>query len=185
MSAARDLPVRHCCVAPLGSRGDLRERQRVDIESLSIPALTHWEDRNSMAWSREVRNPFLDYRLARFGVSLPMALKMRDGWTKYVLRRAMSGRLPESIVWRRDKRGFTTPEARMLRQELRPRCRGAVVAGGRNRRRGLVNPRVARERFAAFLDPSATRPQAVGSRDIFQLLSLELWLRAFRENLSA
>jgi asparagine synthase (glutamine-hydrolysing) len=171
--------------APLGSRGDVRERQRADIESLSIPALTHWEDRNSMAWSREVRNPFLDYRLVRFGVSLPMTLKVRGGWTKYVLRRAMSGRLPESIVWRRDKRGFTTPEARMLRQELRPRVEELLSPAAEMVRRGLVNPRVARERFAAFLDPSATRPQAVGSRDIFQLLSLELWLRAYRENLSA
>ena len=169
---------------PLGSRDDLRDRQRADVESLSIPALTHWEDRNSMAWSREVRNPFLDYRLVRFGVNLPMTLKIRAGWTKYVLRRALAGSLPSPIVWRRDKRGFSTPEARMLRNELRPAVDELLTPSAEMMRRGLVDPAAARARFSAFLDGSSTVGRSVGSRDIFQLLSLELWLRAYRGNLS-
>jgi asparagine synthase (glutamine-hydrolysing) len=170
--------------APLGARDDLRERQRADVESLSIPALTHWEDRNSMAWSREVRNPFLDYRLVHFGVNLPMALKIHSGWTKYVLRRAVESSLPASIVWRRDKRGFSTPEARMLRNELRAAVHELLSASAEMVRRGLVNQQAARERFAAFLNGSPQSSQAVGSREIFQLLSLESWLRAFRQHLS-
>ena len=169
---------------PLGSRSDLRDRQRADVESLSIPALTHWEDRNSMAWSREVRNPFLDYRLVRFGVNLPMTLKIRAGWTKYVLRRALAASLPPAIVWRRDKRGFSTPEARLLRDELRASVSELLASSAEVVRRGLVNPGAARARFAAFLNGAAALGPPVGSRDIFQLLSLELWLRAYRENLS-
>ncbi|HTL93390.1 MAG TPA: asparagine synthase (glutamine-hydrolyzing) [Steroidobacteraceae bacterium] len=169
---------------PLGARSDLRERQRADVESLSIPVLTHWEDRNSMAWSREVRNPFLDYRLVHFGVNLPMTLKIRSGWTKYVLRRAVASSLPPSIVWRRDKRGFTTPEARMLRNELRGSVDELLSQSAEMVRRGLVNPQAARARFALFLKGASARSQSVGSRDIFQLLSLECWLRAYRENLS-
>jgi len=169
---------------PLGSRADVRDRQRVDIESLSIPALTHWEDRNSMAWSREVRNPFLDYRVVSFGVNLPMSLKVHGGWTKFVLRRAVADRLPPAIVWRRDKRGFSTPEARMLRNELRPRVDELLAPSAEMVRRGLVDPLAARARFAAFLRGSYAVSQAVPSRDIFQLVALELWLRAYRENLS-
>lgn len=169
---------------PLGSRQDLRDRQRADVESLSIPALTHWEDRNSMAWSCEVRNPFLDYRLVRFGVNLPMTLKIRAGWTKYVLRRALGASLPPSILWRRDKRGFSTPEARMLRNELRTRVDELLSPAADMVRRGLVNAQAARARLAAYLTGPSTFAQSVGSRDIFQLLSLELWLRAYRENLS-
>jgi asparagine synthase (glutamine-hydrolysing) len=168
----------------LGNRGDLRDRQRTDVESLSIPALTHWEDRNSMAWSREVRNPFLDYRLVRFGVNLPMTLKIRAGWTKYVLRRALAESLPPAIVWRRDKRGFSTPEARMLRNELRPAVDELLAPSAEMMRRGLVDPAAARARWSAFLNRSSSVGQSVGSRDIFQLLSLELWLRAYRGNLS-
>jgi asparagine synthase (glutamine-hydrolysing) len=169
---------------PLGARDDLRDRQRADVESLSIPALTHWEDRNSMAWSREVRNPFLDYRLVRFGVNLPMTLKVRSGWTKYVLRRAVASSLPPSIVWRRDKRGFSTPEARLLRKELRGSVDELLAPSAEMVRRGLVNPLAARARFGGFLNGSSPLGQSVGSRDIFQLISLELWLRAYRGNLS-
>jgi asparagine synthase (glutamine-hydrolysing) len=170
--------------SPLGTRADVRDRQRDDIETLSIPALTHWEDRNSMAWSREVRNPFLDYRLVQFAVNLPMTLKIRSGWTKYVLRRALAPSLPKSIVWRRDKQGFSTPEARMLRHELRGRVDAFLAPSAEMIRRGLVNGEAARARFARFLGGASTLGQMVASRDIFQLLSLELWLQAYRENLS-
>ncbi len=170
---------------PLTDAGtDVRERQRADIESLSIPALTHWEDRNSMAWSREVRNPFLDYRLVQLGVSLPMQMKVTRGWTKYVLRRALAGSLPDNIIWRRDKRGFSTPEAKLLREELREHVEEFLSPGAEMVRRGLVNAAAARSRFGAFLRDGTGVRQAVASRDIFQLLALELWLRAYQENLS-
>jgi asparagine synthase (glutamine-hydrolysing) len=168
----------------LGSHADIRDRQRLDIESLSIPALTHWEDRNSMAWSREVRNPFLDFRLVSLGVSLPMRMKVAHGWTKHVLRQALVGRLPESILWRRDKRGFSTPEARLLRNELRGHVDELLDSEAEIVRRGLVNLRAARARFAAFLRDESTLGQGVASREIFQLISLEMWLRSFRESLS-
>jgi asparagine synthase (glutamine-hydrolysing) len=170
---------------PLGSGVDVRERQRLDVESLSIPALTHWEDRNSMAWSREVRNPFLDFRLVQTGVNLPMPLKIRAGWTKYVLRRALGDSLPRSIIWRRDKRGFATPEASLLRNELRAQVGELLGPSSEMVRRGLIDPRAARARFSAFLRHASAWRQTVASRDIFQLLSLELWLRAYRENLGA
>jgi asparagine synthase (glutamine-hydrolysing) len=168
---------------PLGNRDDVRDRQRADVEHLSIPALTHWEDRNSMSWSCEVRNPFLDYRLVQLGVNLPMTLKIHGGWTKYVLRRAVSESLPPAVVWRRDKRGFSTPEARMLRNELRSRINELLAPSAEMVRRGLVNVHAARKIFASFLNPSGW--QVVASRDIFQLLSLELWLRAYASSLSA
>ncbi len=167
----------------LGNRADVRERQRVDIESLSVPALTHWEDRNSMAWSREVRNPFLDYRIVSFGVSLPMHLKVAAGWSKFVLRRAIEDKLPAGIAWRRDKRGFSTPESRMLRGEMRAQVMDLLSPASHMFQGGLVDLRAARSRFESFLHaPQGSR--AAGSRDIFQLISLECWLRAYASNLS-
>jgi asparagine synthase (glutamine-hydrolysing) len=168
----------------LGSRVDVRDRQRADIETLSIPALTHWEDRNSMAWSREVRNPFLDYRLVKFGVNLPMTLKVRGGWTKYVLRRSLTASLPASIVWRRDKLGFSTPEAQMLRHQLRDKVDELLAPSAQMVRRGLVAPAAARARFARFINGASGMRQSVASRDIFQLVSLELWLQAYQGSLS-
>jgi hypothetical protein len=72
----------------------------------------------------------------------------------------------------------------MLRNELRAGVQELLSPSAEMVRRGLVDPARARERFAAFLGTSREGRRAVASRDIFQLVSLELWLRAFRENLS-
>lgn len=178
--ALDDVPAAH---PSLGARRDLRDRQRVDIESLSIPALTHWEDRNSMAWSREVRNPFLDFRLVKLGVGLDASFKVARGWTKLVLRQAVAEMLPACIAWRRDKRGFTTPEAELIVGELHSWVSQYLAGSSEIVRRGLVNPVTAARRLQRFLR-SGGSSGAVGSRDIFQLLSLELWLRAYGEHLS-
>jgi asparagine synthase (glutamine-hydrolysing) len=98
------------------ARGDLRAFQRNEIGSATLPSLLHYEDRNSMAFSIETRLPFLDYRLVELCLSLPLRSKIRDGWTKWTLRRAMSGILPESIAWRRDKIGFEAPETQWLQE---------------------------------------------------------------------
>jgi len=55
---------------------------------------------------REIRLPFLDYRFVQLLLSLGPELKLRDGWTKWVFRKAMESYLPKSIVWRKDKQGF-------------------------------------------------------------------------------
>lgn len=93
------------------------ERQQKDIDLYSVPVLTHYEDRNSMAASIESRLPFLDHRLVNFLLSIPLNMKMKNGWTKYILRKAMN-ELPESIRWRRDKKGFITPEEIWLKNQL-------------------------------------------------------------------
>lgn len=82
----------------------------------TLPRLLKWEDRNSMAFGLEARPPFLDTRLADIGFSIPDSLKINNGWTKCILRKAMKGTLPEKIRLRRDKKGFFTPEAEWLNQ---------------------------------------------------------------------
>ncbi len=75
-----------------------------------LRSLLRYEDRNSMAFSIESRVPFLDHRLVEYTLSLPIEFKFNGGWSKYVLRKAIEGDLPESVVWRRDKKGFITPQ---------------------------------------------------------------------------
>ena len=75
----------------------------------SLPYLLRGEDRNSMAHSIEARVPFTDYRLVDYVFSLPGIYKIRHGWTKWLLRRAVEDLLPPDIVWRTDKLGFATP----------------------------------------------------------------------------
>ncbi|MFH1657162.1 MAG: asparagine synthase (glutamine-hydrolyzing) [bacterium] len=97
---------------------NLRKRQIIDIDKYSVPALTHYEDRNSMQHSLEIRLPFLDYRLVDFVLSLPYSLKIKNGWTKYLLRKSIA-ELPKEITWRKDKQGFISPEEKWLKHDFR------------------------------------------------------------------
>lgn len=84
--------------------------QIFEIGTLQLPHLLRYEDRNSMRHSIETRLPFLDYRLVEAAISLPVAYKIRDGWTKYILRRAVDEILPREITWRKNKLGFEAPD---------------------------------------------------------------------------
>lgn len=86
------------------------------IQQLTLPMLLHWEDRNSMAHGIESRVPFLDHELVELILSLPDEFKIRHGVTKRVLKAALCDIVPPSIVNRRDKMGFATPEERWMRK---------------------------------------------------------------------
>jgi asparagine synthase (glutamine-hydrolysing) len=76
--------------------------------------LLRYADRNSMAHGVEVRLPFLNHELVEFVFSLPSHFKIREGWTKWLLRRSMEDSLPSAIVWRRDKTGYEPPQRRWM-----------------------------------------------------------------------
>jgi asparagine synthase (glutamine-hydrolysing) len=81
---------------------------------LGLEELLRYADRNSMAHGREVRLPFLDHKLVEFIFSLPSNLKIHDGWTKWLLRMAMDKKLPDEIVWRKDKVGYEPPQQQWM-----------------------------------------------------------------------
>src|SRR3954454_14818265 len=80
----------------------------------TLPALLRYADRSSMAHSREVRLPFLDRRVAELAFSLPAAFLYRRGLPRAILRDAVRGPVPDSILGRRDKVGFAPPQAQWL-----------------------------------------------------------------------
>jgi len=96
----------------------------------AVNVATHWStnyslkkllrqiDSNSMAWSIESRQPFMDYRLVEFLNALPDVYKMHGGWTKYISRIAFKDKLPESITWRKDKMGWPAPLKEWIRGDI-------------------------------------------------------------------
>ena len=75
-----------------------------------LEELLRYADRNSMAHGIEVRLPFLNHELVEFLFTLPSKFKIRNGWTKWLLRKAMDKNLPAEIAWRKDKIGFEPPQ---------------------------------------------------------------------------
>jgi asparagine synthase (glutamine-hydrolysing) len=97
-----------------------------------LEELLRYADRNSMAHGREVRLPFLNHTLVEFVFSLPSNFKIRNGWTKWLLRKTMENKLPASITWRRDKTGFEPPQQSWMQhkqlQEMVREARKKLVA---------------------------------------------------------
>jgi asparagine synthase (glutamine-hydrolysing) len=89
---------------------DHREVQIADIVSNCLPRLLRYEDRNSMRHGIETRLPFLDWRFVELGVSLHARMKIRDGYLKHALRKAMVPLVPTDVMWRTNKCGFEAPE---------------------------------------------------------------------------
>ena len=154
--------------APVWQCGDIRSRQIADICHYSVPALTHYEDRNSGAHSLEVRHPFLDHRLVNFVVNLPTELKIHKGWTKYILRAALP-EMPAALRWRRDKQGFLVPEELWLRRELVPVIRRRF-RGSRLAELDILNDKKFLHYYDRFLAGNA-----IASSDIARVLIAEIW----------
>jgi len=129
-------------------------------------------DRATMSVALESRAPFLDHTLVAMAGAMPTSLKLRRFTTKYVLKRALRGRLPDEILTRR-KHGFGIPLASWLRGALRP----ALTE--------LLDP--ARVRRAGFLAPDTVSrlvdEHLAGRRDhrktLWTLMAFELWREAY------
>ena len=126
-----------------------------------------------MAFSIEARMPFMDHRLVSFIFSLPARQKIHKGWTKYIMREALKGIIPESIRTRTDKIGFVTPEANWFRSEMLPYVR-EVLNSSITKKRGLyIN-----SKLMELIDANASGKIKAG-RAIWRALNLELWFRCF------
>ena len=75
-----------------------------------LEELLRYADRNSMAHAREVRLPFLNHTLVEFIFSLPTSYKIKNGFTKWLLRQSMQRILPIDIAWRTGKIGYEPPQ---------------------------------------------------------------------------
>jgi asparagine synthase (glutamine-hydrolysing) len=81
-----------------------------DGSRVLLPRLLRYADRNSMAWSRELRLPFLDERVVRLGLAAGWRPGFESGWTKERLRQLAAQRLPDEVVWRRGKTAYDVPD---------------------------------------------------------------------------
>jgi asparagine synthase (glutamine-hydrolysing) len=128
-------------------------------------------DKMTMAASTELRVPLLDTRVLEFAASLPVKFKVR-GWSgKRVLRAALKTTVPQAIL-NRPKTGFPVPYTRWLQTDLKDFVRDTVLAPNA----GLKNY------FKATVLDSIVEEfhqNGTGSKEVFCLVVLELWLQRF------
>lgn len=152
----------------------LRDARKDHCHSVCSGELTHHlESMNKIGarFSVEARHPFFDRRLVEFCVAIPHEQKIRDGWTRLVMRRAMAGILPDEIRWRTDKIDFrpsfyyavSTMDGSM-REDLVRRTLEAVT--------GFVDAQAFERQYGSLL----ANPRGQDPSFLWFTLSLGLWL---------
>lgn len=139
----------------------------------------NYNDKMSMASSVEVRVPFLDRELAEFVAwNVPPGMKLKGFLhpvTKYIFRKAMQDVLPRDVL-RQPKAGFAAPIDYWLAGELKEMV-DDLLSESQIRKRRLFQPEAVR----AFVDEHRSGSQD-WSMQIWQFLTLELWMQAFLDS---
>jgi asparagine synthase (glutamine-hydrolysing) len=116
----------------------------------------------------EVRAPLLDTEVVTLACQLPPSLRLRSLTSKHILKRAMRGLLPESII--RKKQGFGVPVAKWMKEDLKPALLGGL-APDKLRREGLFDATA----VAALIDDHLTG-RRYRRKALWTLFTFERWL---------
>ncbi len=129
-------------------------------------------DRMSMANSLEARAPFLDHELIEYAVNIPAELKLKSMTTKYVLKKAMEGIVPNEILYR-EKQGFGVPIEEWINKQLRSQIYETLLEK-RTIERGYF-----KRSYIETLLSEHSRRRRDHSHSLWVLFMLELWHRRF------
>jgi asparagine synthase (glutamine-hydrolysing) len=153
-------------------RPSLASHQDYGLSVHPLPAYNHHSDRNSMTFSLETRNPFLDVRLVEAARRMRSEDLLHNGYTKWALREAVRDIVPAKIVDRANKQGFSTDEQLWFRDRLGDELE-TVFESESTACRGYFD----RERLLATLaDHRAGENRAL---DLWRAYAVERWFRLF------
>lgn len=139
--------------------------------------LLKWGERNATAFNIDSRIPFLDSKFVEYAIALDDNDKIKDGYTKYILRESFKGIMPENIRLRVDKKGFTVPQDEWFKtQEFRIFIMN-ILNSDSFRSRGYIIPEEAIRLYEKHL-----KNEINISKDIWKWINLELWFRLYIDN---
>jgi asparagine synthase (glutamine-hydrolysing) len=168
--AAGDLPHLYHDLPQAKTIGRLNRFMALDQRYYLQDNLLYKVDRMSMAHSLEVRPPFLDHRLVEFAGRLPQRLKIRGSQQKYLLKRTMRGKIPDSVL-DRSKAGLDIPAHEWFRGPLLPLLSDTFSSAG-DAADDLFHMREVRSLLDAHLARTANN-----GYQLWGLLTLFLWLK--------
>ena len=144
---------------------NINKLQAYEIQYTNLPVLLRYEDKNSMKHSIETRLPFIDYKTLECALNIDIQYKIKEGWTKYILRRAIDKYLPENVVWRKNKLGFNAPESTWL-QEIDTQIKQEIK-----------NSKILQN--ISYMEKLLTQLDTMESRLKWRLYNLAVWERVY------
>ena len=136
--------------------------------------LLKWGERNATAFNMVSRMPFLDPKFVEYGIALDDNVKVRNGYTKAILRDSMKGIMPDNVRLRVDKKGFTIPQEEWFRTEKFQTLVMDILTSESFKSRGYIIPEEAIKLYKKHLSGEVNV-----SKDIWKWVNLELWFRYF------
>lgn len=143
-----------------------------DFKTL-LPALLQVEDRMSMAHGLESRVPLLDHPLIEFAATIPSNIKFENGTLKNLIKTTFRSVIPKKILDRKDKMGFPVPLSKWMKSGKTFEYIHDIFSSKKAKERSYLNK--------DFKIDSLISREGKFSRNLWGLLSLELWQRQFTD----
>ncbi|BFU93462.1 MAG: Asparagine synthetase [Nitrospira sp.] len=131
-------------------------------------------DKITMANSVELRVPLLDHAVLEYAASLPTDFKLRGFTTKYILKKAFEGRVPDQILYRK-KTGFPVPYDEWMSKDIEGFVRDVLLSKS-SINREYFSPKMVEQ----MLDANIKQPSY--AKELFLLTAIELWHQMFVDN---
>ena len=154
------------------SRDPIGQMLYLDTKTWLVEDLLIKADKMTMASGIELRVPFLDHKLVEYAATIPSWMKVNKLNSKYIFKSYAKKFVPKEIVFRK-KQGFPVPVKQWMRKELKSGVK-EVLLDRRSRERGLFNPNYIKSMFEQHEQGSQDY-----SKNLWNLLVLELWMRKF------
>ena len=141
-----------------------------------LPTLLRNFDRYAMKHGVEVRMPFMDHRLVSFCFGLPWQSKIRNGYTKAIVRDALKKHVPENILYRKAKAGYQAPLDNWMGKEWRSFLQDTVNSQDFNNCI-LINPEKIKKETLNFL--KCQTPSYLASEILYKNMAPYFWEQGF------
>ncbi len=157
-----------------GTSGPLATTLVLDAKLALVDDMLHYFDRGSMAHSLEVRVPFLDHEFVELCSTIPTSLKVRNGTTKYLLKRVARGRVPDRLI-DKPKVGFFNAAVDRWFSTFAGRQASDVLLDPGARYTELLD----RRSVVSLLERQRADPRAPAGHALLTVVMLEVWLSSF------
>ena len=150
---------------------DLNKIMAVDYKTYMVDDILVKVDRATMSVSLEGREPLLDHRIIEFMAKLPDTYKIRDGKTKYLMRKILEKHIPKEL-WERPKQGFAIPGNHWFHNELKYLFDEYLINS--NRSSGLLNKKYVNNIVSNYFNKYNKNSNYLR---IWSLLMWEMWFK--------
>ena len=155
-----------------GKKDFLTELTYFDVKRYLPEDLLMKPDKMCMAHGIEARVPYLDYRLAEYAFTIPSSMKLRNGMTKYILKKALKDYLPRETIFRK-KQPFQMPLGQWMSKDLKKIFRGLLSE--------RINAKLFNKHFVEKIFDNYDSSKLYYGRQLWSLGIFNIWHKIYIE----